>query len=178
MWGHGLGTESWGRPERGSPSRPLTRAATLSPVCSRCCWALGPRPPLLGQCPAKPDQRVCGAWQLGWVHCAGSRAGARVRGSEAGRPGDEGAGGAKVTLGLKASQAGVGGQRCLGATGLFPVGAPVGDTGWVVASWAEWSGSPGTGGERDPAVIKADQSDHRHMAFLCPLFANSDFLGE
>lgn len=139
-WGHGLGTESWGQPRRGSPSRPLIRAATLSPVCSRCCWALGPRLPLLGQCPAEPDQRVCGAWRLGCVHCAGSRAGARVRGSEAGRPGDEGACGAKVALGLKASQAGVGGQRCSGDTGPFPIGAPVGDTGWVVASWAEWSG--------------------------------------
>lgn len=120
MWGHGLGTESSGRLKRGSPSRPLTRAVTLSPVCSWCCWALGPRLPLLGQCPAEPDQRVCGAWQLGWVHCAGSRAGARVRGSGAGHPGDEGAHGAKVALGLKASQAGAGGAALLGGHRAVP----------------------------------------------------------
>ena len=64
-----------------------------------------------------------------------------MRGSGAGHPGDEGACGAKVALGLKASQVGVRGrQRCSGDTGLFPVGAPVGDEGRVVASWAEWSG--------------------------------------
>lgn len=141
MWSHGLGTESWAQPRRDSPSRPLTRAAALSPVCSWCCWELGPRPPLSGWCPAEPDQRVCGAWWPGWVHCAGSRAGARVRGSGAGRPGDEGACGAKVALGLKASRVGVRGlQHCSRDTGLFPVGAPVGDEGRVVSSWAEWSG--------------------------------------
>lgn len=68
-------------------------------------------------------------WELGWGQGEG------VQGRPPRRRG------AKVPLGLKASWVGVRGwQRCLGDTGLFPIGAPMGDEGRVVVSWAEWSG--------------------------------------